>query len=943
MSILLYRLGSAIARHRGVVLSAWLLVFAGFIGLSGVLGTHYDDTFTLPGSQSQAGQDTLASRFGQTGTNGQVIFTADSGRITDKTNAKEVKSVVTAIGKVPRVSLSNPLDADNPVVSKDGRSTLGQIQFADSVPSDHTLDAVQAASHPPAGSAVSTSVGGTAYKATSDPSRVPELLGLLVSFLILCLTFASLVTAGMPIATSLVGVGVTLSVVVGISHLMTVSSTSPTLAEMLGLAVGIDYALFILSRHRAQLATGVTPREAMSRALATAGSAVVFAGTTVVIALIGLAVTRIPVLTVMGMAAAGAVIMAVVIALTLLPAIALLLGERLRPRPRRSRRKRKDEAPAEAVQRHGVANWWVHAVTKVPLLTIAGVVVVLLFAASPVRHLELALPDNSTAPTGTPARTTYDDITKAFGPGWNAPLAVTADIITSSDPKGTVQKLADAVKKVPGVVAVPQYTPNAGADTGLVQVIPKAGQTAPSTAALVNRLRADAPGWEKKYGVTNVLVAGSTAINIDVSERLASSLLPFGAIVIGLSLLLLMVVFRSIAVPIKATVGYLLSVGTALGAVVTVFQLGRLDSVLPGLANGPVVSFLPIFVMGVLFGLAMDYEMFLVSAMREEFVHTGEAKQAVYGGFKASSRVVTAAALIMVSVFVAFIPGGSSTIKPIAMGLAVGVFVDAFLVRMTLVPAILVMLGRWAWWLPGWLERRLPVVDVEGAALHRKVDFQRWETHHGDTALLARELVVLPGAEPVQLSLAPGSVVQLGVVDPDERRALGLALTGRGKPVSGELVVGGCLLPEQRGSVQRISAVIDVVLDAPVADDLGGSIARRARLVAASSQQRRQFAVRAGDLVEALAMSGSGGAPPRHVVDAALAVASGARVLVLMAPDDVRASVDGFGDASAHVEWLSTALGHRGVTVVVLASRARAVPTVTMSPPVAASTEEGLS
>lgn len=928
MSILLYRLGSAIARHRGIVLSAWLLVLAGFIGLAGMLGTHYDDTFTLPGSQSQAGQDVLASRFGQTGTNGQVIFTAASGRITDKTSAKEVSSVVDAIDKVPRVSLNNPLDGSTPVVSRDGRSTLATIQFKDTVPSDQTLHAVQAAGRTPAASPVSTSVGGTAYKAKSEPSKVPELLGLLVSFLILCLTFGSLLTAGMPIVTALVGVGVTLSAVVGVSWLITVSSTSPTLAEMLGLAVGIDYALFILSRYRTQLGTGVTPQEAMGRALATAGSAVVFAGSTVVIALISLSVTRIPVLTVMGMAAAAAVAMAVLIALTLLPAIALLFGERLRPRQRRPRRKAR--AATAAGQRLGFAGWWVRVATKVPLLTIAAVVAVLALATLPVRHLELALPDNSTAPAGTPARTTYDDITKAFGSGWNAPLAVTADIITSSDPKGTVQKLANAIAKVPDVVAVPQYTPNSGADTGVVQVIPKAGQTAPSTAALVKRLRADAPGWEKKYGVSNVLVAGSTAINIDVSERLAASLVPFGAIVIGLSLLLLMIVFRSITVPLKATAGYLLSVGTALGAVVTVFQLGRLDSVLPGIANGPVVSFLPIFVMGVLFGLAMDYEMFLVSAMREDFVHNGDPKRAVHAGFKASARVVTAAALIMTSVFVAFIPGGSSTIKPIALGLAVGVFVDAFLVRMTLVPAILVLLARWAWWLPGWLERRLPLVDVEGAALHRKVDFQRWEAHHGETALLARELVVLPGSEPVQLSLAPGSVVQLGMIDPDERRALGLALVGRAKPVSGELVVGGCLLPEQRGAVQRISTLVEVAPDDPLVGDVEEPIAGRARLAAASPQQRKQFVARARDLVEDLATAGSAGAPPGHVVDAALAVAGGARVLVLMATDG----------ATADVESLSGALGRLGVTVVVIGSRVRAVQPATVSLPVAASTEE---
>ena len=339
-------------------------------------------------------------------------------------------------------------------------------------------------------------------------------------------------------------------------------------------------------------------------------------------------------------------------------------------------------------------------ITRFPVVTALAVVAVLGLAAVPALSLRLAIPDNSTAPTSSVQRQTYDKITEAFGEGYNAPLSMTADIITSSDPKGTVNDLAAAIKKLPGVVAVTQATPNQEADTALIQVIPPAGQTAASTVALVQELRAQAPALEKKYSVTDMLVTGTAAINIDASARLGDALLPFGIIVIGLSLILLMIVFRSIAVPLKATLGYLLSVGAALGAVVAVFQLGWLDALVPGLSEGPIVSFLPIFVMGVLFGLAMDYEMFLVSAMREDFVHTGEPHEAVTRGFQASARVVTAAALIMVSVFVAFIPSGTATIQQIAFGLAIGVFVDAFLVRMTLVPAVMVMLGRHAWWLP---------------------------------------------------------------------------------------------------------------------------------------------------------------------------------------------------------------------------------------------------
>jgi putative drug exporter of the RND superfamily len=915
VSIFLYRLGGAIARRAVVVLGVWVLIFAGLVGANVMLGDHYNDTFTLPGTQSQEGQDLLAARFGLTGTSGQIYIGATSGKITDSANAKTVSKISSAVDHVEHVSMSDPLKASPPLVSKDSRSTIGTVQFASQVPSDATLAAVEKAADPGRGADVRTSVGGNAYKATSDPSKVPELLGLAISFVILALTFGSLLTAGMPILTSLIGVGVTLSAVVLTSWQITVSSTSPTLAEMLGLAVGIDYALFLLSRYRAQLGEGVSTTEAMSRALATAGSAVVFAGATVVIALSGLSVAGIPVLTVMGLAAAAAVTMAVLIALTLLPAIALLLGERLRPKPRRRRRR---EVPK--TERKGFAHRWVRGVTRWPILTVVAVMTILVLAAVPATRLDLALPDNSTAPLGSAPRTTYDDITKSFGAGYNSPLAVTANVIKSSNPKDTVQDLAKGIEKVPGVVAVPQATPNQAADTAIVQVIPEGGQTAPSTAALVKELRARTPSLEKKYKVQDILVAGPTAINIDVSERLGSSLLPFAAIVIGLSLLLLMVVFRSLAVPVKATLGYLLSVGAALGSVVVVFQLGWLDGVLPGISNGPIVSFLPIFVMGVLFGLAMDYEMFLVSAMREEFVTTGDARQAVYGGFRASSRVVTAAALIMTSVFLAFIPGGSSTIQPIALGLAVGVLADAFLVRMTWVPAVLALLGRHAWQLPGWLDRALPVVDVEGAALHRRVAFEDWATLHGETVLLARDLVVQPGDTAMQLSAGPGELLRLSFADPAQRRAVGQVLVGRQAPVSGELVLAGFMLPEERGSVTRTATLVEVS-GAP-AIDVRPLVAERAELLSWLPRRRRELAARVeavlGDLTgtSAFAASRTTGTVRPWLAEVAMAVATGARLVVLLPPpfDEVPASYD----VDAEIETATALLASEGVTVVLL-------------------------
>lgn len=927
MSVFLHRLGGILGRYAALVVVAWLLVLGTVVGLSMMLGDAYNDAFTIPGTQSQEGQDIVLDRFDQSGTTAQVVFTARNGAITDSANAKAVKQVASAINAVPEVSMSNPLGPppgqSAPILSSDKKATLGAASFAQADPSEETLDAVLEAGRPK-GSAITTSVGGDAYNTSDPPSRIPEVIGLGISFMILAVTFASLIAAGMPILSALFGVGVTISSLVVISNVVTVNSSSPNLAEMLGLAVGIDYALFLLSRYRRQLADPeIAPVVAMSRAMATAGSAVVFAGTTVIIALTGLAVARIPVLTVMGLAAAAAVAVAVLAALTLIPSIALLLGERLRPRRRTRSDKRaagkagKDKRTKEKVQ---LRARWVHLVTAHPVLTIIPVAGFLLVLAIPALRLELALPDNSTAPTNTPQRQTYDIITESFGEGYNAPLTVTAGVITSSNPTQTVNDLAKGLRQLPGVVAVPQATPNPSGDTALIQVIPTAGQTAPSTAELVTELRDNSAALEKKYGVTDMLVTGPTATNIDVSDRLAGALLPFAAIVIGLSLLLLMIVFRSVAVPLKATLGYLLSVGAALGVVVAVFQWGWLG--IPGLTEGPIVSFLPIFLMGVLFGLAMDYEMFLVSAMREEYVHSGDPRDAIYTGFRASAPVVTAAALIMTSVFITFVPDGSNTIQPIAFGLAVGVFVDAFLVRMTLVPAVLMLLGHRAWWLPAWLDARIPEVDVEGAAMHRKVEYEDWEKTHGTAALVARELLVRAGATPVQLEAPPTQVTHLTVPEDVDPVELALVLVGRQRPSSGELVVGGLLLPEQGGAVQTAAAYVEV--GRPGDDDrpVSEQVEERAKLSVSSRRRRKEFVARGSALADDLQRDAAmvdghpgpiGRAATRAAaVEAALAVAGGAGLLVLI-EEGPESNVPA-GTAEAMAQELS----RQGITAVLL-------------------------
>ncbi len=561
---------------------------------------------------------------------------------------------------------------------------------------------------------------------------VTEGLGVVVALVVLAITFGSALAAGIPLVTALIGVVVGLAGLAASTAVTSVNSSSPTLALMIGLAVGIDYALFVVSRHRTNLAESeVGVAESVARSLATAGSAVVFAGATVVIALLGLSVAQIPFLTVMGAAAAATVAVAVVVALTVLPAVLSLFGERLRPKP--SRRQR---------QRSRGGERWAGLVTRRPWVTTVLVVAVLGLVAIPAKDMDLALPDNGISEEGSGARVTYDLVAEGFGAGYNAPLLVTADIIATTDPLGVMQDIGAEIEDLPGVEAVVLSTPNEKADTGLVQVIPTAGARDDATADLVAELRSVAPDLEDEYGISDVRVTGATALQIDVSDRLGAALLPFGLVVMGLSLLLLMVVFRSIAVPVKATLGFLLSVLAAFGTIGAVYGWGWGADLLNA-TTGPVISFLPIILMGVLFGLAMDYEVFLVSRMREDFVHTGDAKASVRTGFASSARVVTAAAVIMIAVFAAFIPSGDTIIQPIALGLAVGVFVDAFLVRMTLVPAVMTLLGHRAWWLPRWLDRLLPSLDVEGEALAHHLRHEEWVERHGPAAVRAAGLTVL--------------------------------------------------------------------------------------------------------------------------------------------------------------------------------------------------------
>src|SRR4051794_31571098 len=576
MSSFLYGLGRSSYRHRLRVVLAWLAALVVLGGLSAAVSKGFDENFSLPGTESQTALDSLNRTFPQAGgTTAQVVVVPRDGQSVRSAAAKKaIDAGAKRFADVSQVdSVTGPFDKyAKGLVAGDDSAAIINVTFTvpqvDITPA--TLDALQqqGAQLQAALPGSQVSVGGDAYGGGAPGVSWVEGIGVLVALVVLWLTLGSLRAAGMPLLTALLGVGLTVALIFGATGFATVSSTTPLLALMLGLAVGIDYALFITSRHRDQLREGMDPEESVARAVATSGSAVVFAGMTVMIALVGLAVARIPFLTTMGVAAAVGVAIAVLIALTLLPALLGFAGERLRPRPRRSRAAARAAAaraavaaehpaaattstPGEAGERPrkqlGIARRWVRLVTKVPVVTVLVVVAVLGVLTYPAQDLRIALPSAGTADPGSPARVTYDLVTEHFGLGYNGPLIVSATIVGSDDPLGVMNGIADELRALPGVASVPLATPNQDADTGIIQVIPTSAPDNQGAKDLARQIRSMKGHFADTYHVP-VAVTGFTAVGIDVSDRLGAALLPFGILVVGLSLVLLAMVFRSVAV-----------------------------------------------------------------------------------------------------------------------------------------------------------------------------------------------------------------------------------------------------------------------------------------------------------------------------------------------------------------------------------------------------------
>ena len=741
MAALLYRLGSFAHRRHGLVLAVWIAVLV-LLGVGSMtLAKSMASTPSIPGTESQQAIDLLKQRMPQASVgdaSASIVFTAEgTGKVIDAARITAIQQALQKVSALAHVvTVVDPFKAK--VISRDQRTAIANVVY--DIPSDKVTGAEQkaleAAGRSAASARLQVEFGGSAV-APAKAALTSEIVAVGIAAFVLLITFGSLVAAGLPLVTAAVGVASSLFCIQIATRFFDLQSATLDLALMLGLAVGIDYCLFIVSRYRHELITGRSGEDAAGRAVGTAGGAVLFAGLTVIIALSALAVVGIPFLTAIGLGAAGAVLAAVLVALTLLPAVLGFVGGRVLGRRGRAAR----DAEGDASQ-SSLGERWGRLVTRFRVPMIAAIVIALLVCAIPALHLRLGMPNDGSAPSGSTQLLAYKQTAKAFGPGFNGPLVVAVDLSGTNDPKAAAAAIQKDVSALPGIAYVAPPTLNQAGNTAIVSVIPTSGPSDQATSDLVKAIRAHASSWKSSTGA-KAFVTGVTAVGIDTAQKLQGALIPYLAVIVGLAFVLLTIVFRSLLVPLKAVLGFLLSILATFGALVAVFQWGWLR-VLIGLSNpGPILAFAPIFLIGILFGLAMDYEVFLVTRIREERMRGDAANDAIAIGFRHGARVVVAAAVIMISVFGGFMLQADPTIKTLGFAFAFGVLVDAFLVRMTFGPAVMSLLGERAWWLPSWLDRILPNVDVEGIGLPEPQDDravrERTQTAPGQAAPEAAE------------------------------------------------------------------------------------------------------------------------------------------------------------------------------------------------------------
>ena len=731
MTSVLYRVARFCTRHHVAVLAVWLLVTVALVVVSHRLGDETNDNLSLPGTDSQRAADTLARSFpDQAHGTSPIVLHAHSGRLTEAKYASAVDEAAAGVAKEPHVaSVVNPLTPQGAsALSKDQATGYLSVTLSES-PGELSVEEAQRivdGANPAKAAGLQVETGGQlGQKLSKASTESSELIGIVAAIVILTLTFGTFVAALLPILNAVVALALTLAIVRLLGHVTTVPTVAPTLATMIGLGVGIDYALFIVTRHFRGLGEGLELDESIARAAATAGGAVFFAGCTVTIALVSLLVAGIPLVTTMGLMAGVAVVVAVLAALTLLPAGLATAGvhiNSLRVRP---------PQPA-AAKRDGMWSRWATFIAGRPLLAGLAGLAILLPLTIPLLSLNLGQADVAALSTSTTARRAYDLLTENFGAGVNGPLIVAVTLGSpaqapstaaaagspQSDPRTgdpRLQKLQKDVAATSGVAAVTPLQIDQAGTAAYFNAIATTGPAEKATEELVEHLRASViPAAEAETDM-HADVGGSTAGYVDLAARISEKLPLQILVVIALSFVLLIIAFRTVVIPAQAAVMNLLSIGAAYGVLTAVFQYGWLSGLIGLEGPVPVVSYVPLFMFAVLFGLSMDYEVFLVSQI-EEHVHAGEDnRSSVISGLVTSARVITAAALIMVFVFGSFVLNGDPTIKQFGVGLAVAVVLDATVVRCLLVPAVMLLMGRVNWWMPSWLERVVPHVSIEGA------------------------------------------------------------------------------------------------------------------------------------------------------------------------------------------------------------------------------------
>ena len=721
MAKLLYKLGFWASNHIKTVLFSTIALFlvTGIAVLT--LWFDFDDDMSIPGTSAQNTIELLEEEFPEVGKAGaqiQVVFKAPDGKdLLDEEVQGHISSLVSDIQNLDGIEMVYTPDM---LQNYNEDKTIAFAMAMYDVPSKEVtfeqIDELRALLKATQDEGIQTEL----YSSETELYPIElhfktEVMGIAVAFIILFFTFGSLILAGMPIMTAGTGLCIGLLGILLATNFASISFVCLSLAAMLGLAVGIDYALFIVSRFRQEYAKGYSIQQSIAIANGTAGTAVVFAGVTVIIALVGLAIPKIPFLSMMGYTAAVTVFLAILIAVLVVPAILMLLGKKITPPV--DRKKTKAEKVTDRVKFSGkFMQGWANALNKMPFVFALVGIALLSIISIPFFHMELGLPDDSFYEEGTHQRDSYDLLEEAYGEGYHASLVVVAEAEQNGEILSKLELLQGELMSMDHVDYITNVVPKQSGEMAVIMLNPTTGPNAQETIDLVHEIR------NAHIEGVKLHVTGTTAMNIDISEKLTDALPVFAVLIIGLAFIIFMVVFRSLLVPLKAVLGFVLSLGATLGFVTWVIQDGNFYEVFGFATSSPVLNFLPILTIGILFGLAMDYEVFLVSRMREEYAHSGNARKAVMAGIRESGGVVTAAGLIMIAVFAGFMMAPDPMTKIIGLALTFGVIFDAFIVRMMIVPAVMILMGKAAWYMPKWLDKILPNIDIEGESIIKELE-----------------------------------------------------------------------------------------------------------------------------------------------------------------------------------------------------------------------------